>query len=181
MPLGGCLLFLLNPTLFHSLSHPIFQLRRGCWLSSGQPWPGFSVFSRPLSVLQQQGRSGCVAAPHRRSLFAICCIVCLNPRRLSPHAARSCFPLPRARRAPAFVPARFARPLQGQGSGIPFVAAARAGSGRQRANPPSLFQPHSPCWEPKGFKYLTSDVQKGRSFQKVDAHPHPDPRANLQC
>lgn len=43
--------------------------------------------------------------------------------------------------------------------------AARAVSGRQN-NPPNLFQPQSPCWEPTGLGYLTSAVQKGCSFQK---------------
>lgn len=114
---------------------------------------------------------------------------CMQHVHVSGQSGCSLSPLlsPGHRELQAFCLPVSVQPLRTQGNRIPFVAtvrqppAARAVSARHKAHPQSLFQPQSPCWESKGFKSLTSDIQKGRSFQKMDAHSLPDPRANLQC
>lgn len=52
--------------------------------------------------------------------------------------------------------------------------AARLVSVRHKAHLQSLYQPERRCSE-EGFSYFTSDIQKGPVFQKVGAHPIPDP------
>lgn len=159
-------------------------------MSSGQAWPGFSLFSQPLSPAALWAPLAVwppITGAHCSLSVTLSPSIptgsaCTEHVRVSGHSGCS-FPAllsPGHTELQPFCLPIFAQSLQEQGNGISF-AAARAGAGRQKAHPPSLFQPHSPCWEPKGFKYLTSDIQKGCSFQKVDVHPRPDPRGNLQC